>query len=896
MPYTVHVVPHAHWDREWYLPFEVHRARLVQNLDRVMELLAADGYTSYHLDGQMIAVEDYLEIRPEKRELLERYVRSGRLQIGPWYVLQDEYLTGGEANVRNLLRGLRMAEAFGGSCRIGYLPDAFGNVGQMPQLLRQAGMTAAVFGRGVTLAGRDGEADGTHHRPRYSEFLWTSPDGSGIPALYFAGWYNNGQEIPADPDRARAYWDQRLAHAGRYAATEHLLFMNGSDHQPVQQDLLPALETARRLYPDITFRQSTLEEYARCVLEDLASPLEAVPGELAGQETAGDNTLCNTASSRAPLKALNRYTEVLLSQQAEPLLALSAMAGCDADGALLDRAWKLLLQNHPHDSICGCGIDEVHRETEHRYQKSIQLGRLTAETAGAALSRRIAAPGLPSSLAAFAVWDLTGWPRTGVVEATVTTERVYGTKEARKELLARPKKELVCHLEDSSGKAYPCAVEDLGVRFGFELPDDSFRRPYFERRVRVTFQAEQIPAFGYEVFYLREGAAPAGRAGLVTGPRQMENRSVKVTIREDGTFDLTEKQTGRTYRDLGCFEDTGDVGDEYIFQAALGDPLTTLGSPAAVTCLEDSAWRAVFRIEQRLRIPLCAGEALAEATTSMTPRRERQIPRSGETVDLWLRTTLTLEAESPVVRIHTEFDNTARDHRLRMLFPTDLETGRHIADSVFDVMERPDVPGPAWTNPSRCQRMQYLVAAEDEAGGLAVFNRGTYEYELLPERKQIAVTLVRSVGEMGDWGVFPTPEAQCQGVIAMDLGILAYSGGALLTGGCREAGQFQQDMPVFQIFEADGELPARKGFLECDGEGLVFTALKPAEDGEGYVLRLFNALEAPSVLTLRTEPGYTYHRSDILEQKCACLEPGADGYLRLPVKGKEILTIRFEAV
>ncbi len=894
MNYTVHVIPHAHWDREWYLPFEAHRARLVDHMDRVLSLLSASDYTSYHLDGQMIALEDYLEIRPEKRELVRRYVQSGRLRIGPWYVLQDEYLTGGEANVRNLLRGLRMAAEFGGACPIGYLPDAFGNVGQMPQLLSQAGMTAAAFGRGVSLAGRDGAGDPKNHRPRCSEFLWESPDGSRIPALFFSGWYNNGQEIPTDPTQAKAYWDQRLAHAMRYAATGHLLFMNGSDHQPVQTDLPQALETARRLYPDITFLQSDMERYARDVLASLDAPLEVVPGELAGQETGGDNTLCNTASSRAPLKVMNRYAETLLTQRTEPLMAMCAMSGGKADGALLDHGWKLLIQNHPHDSICGCSIDAVHRETEYRYEKCIQIGELLAENAGRALGCQISAPGLASAAAAFTVWNPSGWPRTGVVEAVLSTESLPWSREARSQLLARSAG--IYHLTDSRGREIPCAVEDLGVHFGFTLPDDSFRRSHFERQVRVTFQAEQIPAFGYETFYLREGAASPAAGGLVTGPNRMENRFVRVDIREDGTFDLTEKQTGRIYPGLGCYEDVGDVGDEYIFQAALGEPLTTQGKPAAVTCVESSPYRAVFRVIHRLEVPRCADSALEEAMEAMEPRLRREIGRSAETTVLELRMTLTLEEGNPVVRIQTEFENTAKDHRLRMVFPTGLKTDRHLADSVFDVMDRPDIPGPAWTNPSRCQRMQTLAAAEDETGGLAVVNRGVYEYEILPEEKRIAVTLVRSVGELGDWGVFPTPEAQCQGRISMDLSVLAYSGDALRRSGCRAAGQFQQDMPVFQVFESDGTLPERGSFLDCTGEGLVFTALKRAENGGGYILRLFNALESPSVLHLRGRAGYTYYRSNILEQKRVCLQPEPDGLLQIPVRGKEILTIRFESI
>ncbi len=892
MKQTIYVVPHAHWDREWYMPFEWHRARLADHLDRVLELLEGEDYPTYHLDGQMIAVEDYLALRPEKRALLEKHARAGRLKLGPWYVLQDEYLTSGEANVRNLLRGLRMAEAYGGACRIGYLPDAFGNVSQMPQLLCQAGMTAAAFGRGVEPVGADGMSDPGHCRPARSEFFWESPDGSRILSLFFANWYNNGQEIPADPEEARSYWDQRLAQARRYAAADHLLFLNGSDHQPVQRDLPKALETARRLYPELEFVQSDLERCAQGVL-DSGAALETVSGELAGQETAGDNTLCNTASSRAPLKALNRENEVLLERLAEPLAAMASMAGEETDPALLDRAWMLLMQNHPHDSICGCSIDEVHRETAGRYARSIQLGRLLADQAGGRLSGRIAAPGLAGSAAAFAVWNTSGWSRTQAAEAVVSLERVYGTREARRALLDRPAG--TYHLTDSRGRELPCVVEDLGVCFGYELPEDSFRRPYFERRVRVRFQAEDIPAFGYQVFYLREGApAPAG-AGLASGPRRMENPFVRVDIGEDGTFSLTEKGTGRIYRDLGYYEDTGDVGDEYIFRETLGEPVTTRGLPAEIVCLENAPFRACFRITHRLDVPACADGALAEAAASMEPRLERRIRRGGETVRLELRTFLTLEEGSPLVRFRTEFENTARDHRLRAVFPTGLRTDWHLADSVFDVIRRPDVPGKAWTNPSRCQRMQYFAAAEDGEGGLLCANRGVYEYEVLPQDKALAVTLLRAVGELGDWGVFPTPEAQCLGVVSMELGIAAYSG-ALRRDGCRLAAQFQADMPAFQIFQAEGGLPERGSFLECRGDGLAYTAFKRSADGRGYVLRLFNTGDAPSELALRAREGYTYYRSNILEEPCVLLEPDSGGALRLPVGGREILTIRLETI
>ena len=888
MKTVVHIIPHAHWDREWYLPLEIHRARLISHLDSVLELLEADPSYTYHFDGQMIAVEDYLMIRPEREAQLKKFVLEGRLHIGPWYVLQDEYLTSGEANVRNLLYGMSKAERFGEICRIGYLPDAFGNVSQMPQLFKQAGMKAAAFGRGVSL--REDDPDPEGHFPRYSEFYWQSPDGSAVPALFFSGWYNNAQEIPADPEKAKVYWDERLAHARRYASSEHLLFLNGGDHQPVQKDLADALTTAEKLYPDIEFICSDFEKYAECVRLSRNSRWETVTGELAGQESDGLNTLCNTASTHAPIKMLNRRNESLLALTAEPLLSMAALAGMKIDNALIRRAWELLMQNHPHDSICSCGIDAVNREVISRFEKSIQLGEYLTEQAGAYLASRIQAKGLTEADAAFAVFNPSARSRSQVISVTLGVDREYGTREARTLVKSRPGKTYA--LFDPSGAEVPAEIEDIGVKFGYELPDDSFRKPYFERQIRVIFSAADIPAFGYRVYYLKRAQKDAPEKGLRSAEYRMENRFIAVDIHADGTFDVTEKSAGRVYRNLGKYEDTGDVGDEYFFRETCGAPVTTDRADAEITCQADTECRTVFRIGHILHIPLCADSALRENYEAMTRRLQRNIGRSAKTAAFPITTYLSLEKDSPVLKIRTEFNNTVKDHRLWMLFPTDICSDTHLADSVFDVIERPDIPGKNWTNPSCCQRMQYFAAAEDEAGGLAVINRGMYEYEILRERKQIAVTLLRCVGELGDWGVFPTPAAQCPGPFAAELAVFPYAGHSFRQNGCREAVQFQTDMRAVQIRDIAGSLPESRQFLNCAGDGLAFSALKISEDEKALMLRVYNVTDEPSVLELTVPDGCICSESDITESEGERIHTDETGKIRVSVGKKEIKTLR----
>ena len=887
MKTTVHVIPHSHWDREWYIPFEHHRARLVALIDSVLELLESDEYSSYHLDGQTIPMEDYLEIRPQKREILEKHVREGRLKVGPWYVLQDTYLTSSEANVRNMLWGTRVAEEFGGVCKIGYLPDAFGNAGQFPQLLKQAGMKAAVFGRGVKLMGVDGESDLEHLCPRCSEFLWQSPDGSSIPSIYFANWYSNGMQIPTDPEWAKKWWDKKLADARKYAATGHLLFMNGCDHQPVQKNLSEALELARKLYPEIEFVHSAMDDYADTVLSNLEEPLEIVAGELEGQQTDGYGTLRNTASARWYIKKLNRENETLLEKQAEPMAAMASMAGISADGDLFDYAWKTLMKNHPHDSICGCSIDAVHSEMETRYHKSIQLSQWLLNESRQALAAKIAAP---QADAVFVVWNPGAWARTGAVDALVCVERLYareagGPQKAQAELAKHPSKNYV--LLDCEGNEIPCKIEDLGVQFGYDLPDDRFRQPYFERQLRVTFEAKNVPAFGYAAYVLKEGAASAKSESLVSGERAMENAYLRASINADGSIDILDKRTGRTYAGLGVFEDVGDVGDEYVFQQALGDAITTKGVPAKITLVEDTHARAAFRVEHVMQIPACADPVIFEYMQRMCWREDRSIARSEEMVELKIAATYSLARSGKQVEVRIELENNAKDHRLRMLFPTDAAGDSHYADSVFDLLKRTDIPGADWTNPSRCDHMQMYVAAADGEGGLGVANRGQYEYEVLDDRKTLAITLLRSVGELADWGVFPTPEAQCLGAFEAELALIPLEDESAVVEGYRMANEFQTKLETTYIRASSNELPAKHSFLNWTGDGLICTCFKQSVDGKAWVMRLFNAKTEPVQLNVQTD--YAVRMSDILE---TCGEK-IDSK-RVSVGPKQIITLRIE--
>lgn len=905
---TVHVISHSHWDREWYMTFEQHRKKLVKLMDDAMELFETDPtFRSFHLDSQTIVLEDYLEIRPQNREKLMRYIREGRFVVGPWYILQDEFLTSGEANVRNLLVGMKMAQEAGAVCKIGYFPDAFGNAGQMPQLLSQAGMEAAVFGRGVKPVGFDNQVlEGGDYTSAYSEMYWESPDESRLPGILFANWYNNGMEIPTGEEEARQYWDERLKRARRFAGTSQLLFMNGCDHQPVQKDLGRALETARRLYPDIEFIHSDFPAYVEAVRREMGEDITTVKGELISQETDGLYTLVNTTSSRIDLKIYNRRCETALEKEAEPLSALAGLFGMENPADFLQYSWKTLMKNHPHDSICNCSIDSVQEEMKSRFAKSLQVAQEIANESRAFLASQLvhgAAAQCADGDVPFVVFNTTGWEKSQVISVVLDWQRIGDRQlhEAYGDAQGLPFPDF--QLKDAAGNPVEALIEDMGTAFGYTLPDDRFRQPYMARQVKVTFEA-RAAAVGYAMYTLCRASADDGRKGkepgLVTAPCAMENAFLKVEIAPDGSYTLTDKRTQKVFAQLGWYEDCGDIGNEYIFvQPKNTTPVTTRGMAARIRLAEDTPWRAVYEIEQELEIPESADGLLQKERESMVEFHIRQAQRSAETTALHLTTRLTLEKHGKGVRVETSFENTAKDHRLRAVFPTGLKAQEHYADSTFEVVKRPNRHKETWKNPSGCEHQQNFVAMCDEKAGLLVANFGLYEYEILPDAQNaIAVTLLRCVGEMGDWGVFPTPDAQMQGPCCLRYEVVPFATEEIAAA-YQEGYQFQNDLTACQIpgqaggegVPADKSLPPAQSFLEWQGSGLALTGFKRKEDGSDILVRFVNVTEKPVLLQLQKSFWMqAAYRSDILEREKEALTGNDQNRYEVQIAPFEIAT------
>ena len=420
------LVSHTHWDREWYLPFQQFRANLLEAVDDLLDLMANNpDYRYFTLDGQTIVLEDYLEARPDRGKELRDYIEAGRILVGPWYVMPDEFLVSGESLVRNLLEGRRTAAPFGPVMQVGYVPDTFGHVAQLPQILHGFGIESAVLWRGIGASLTQNEA------------IWESPDGTRVLLEYLPAGYGGAAGLPTAPDALMRRISQLRAQLEPRATTDFLLLMNGHDHVLPQANIPEIIAEANRRLRDAELIHGTLPmllDGIRQQASELSTEWQIVRGEFRSSEVA--HILAGVLSTRMNVKQRNAQCEGLLERWAEPFssyaLLLSNSDGTSRRSAsvrvareasgLLMLAWRYLLKNQPHDSICGCSIDQVHKEMMTRYDWCQQIAELVSDRALYALA---GAMDTDSALkdgraqGAIAVFNSESGPRTDFVTATV---------------------------------------------------------------------------------------------------------------------------------------------------------------------------------------------------------------------------------------------------------------------------------------------------------------------------------------------------------------------------------------------------------------------------------------------------------------------------------------------
>ncbi len=810
-PRPVAIVPHTHWDREWYAPFQAFRVQLVRLLDQLLPLLERDlSYARFLLDGQTAVLDDYLEVRPEAAGALRRLASSGRLSVGPWMILMDEFMVSGETIVRDLQLGMSRATALGGAMPVGYLPDMFGHVGQMPQILRLAGLEHAVVWRGVP-------SDITQ-----TAFWWEAPDGSRVRAEYLYGSYSNGRDLPDDAKqlvaRARSY-EVELGDAALPGGA--LLLMNGTDHQLPQPWLGRVVAEANDVQDDYRFVVTSLAEY---VAGQPVDGLATWRGEL--RSGARANVLMGVASNRVDVHQACAAAERAIERRAEPLSAL-LLPPEQYPSALLDIAWRKLVLNSAHDSSCACSDDEVVDHVLVRYREARQIGDSLTREALHHLAAGVAAPASSTVVANPTAADRGGLvrgfvPGEGPVhfvapDGTPCPAQVIGiiggdgftaTVEGQKvrwvlEMMRGPEfagtrvgsyervdlddgvVELVFHgvgrnepaadLEPARDEVLALGEQGATVRFRLRLPSAR----------DVLFAADAVPGFGWRAYRAVDGEGPA--TAVTAGPDSegtvaLANEHLTVTVDGTGATFTIDTADGLRLPGLGRLVDGGDGGDTYNYSPpAEADRLIERPESVTVTTLETGPVRAQVLVEAGYRWPTHAlGDAVACSR------------RSDETALVVVRTTLELRTGERFLRVHTELDNVCRDHRLRAHFPLPAPAAGSDAECAFAVVHRALTAegGPGEFGLPTFVSRRFVDAsgpgADGGGAGLAVLHDGLLEYELVNEGRELALTLLRATGYLSRIALplrpdpagppMPVEGAQLPGRQAMEYAVLPHHG------------------------------------------------------------------------------------------------------------------------
>ncbi|MGA8724109.1 MAG: hypothetical protein WB565_03635 [Acidimicrobiales bacterium] len=759
---SIAVVPHTHWDREWYEPFQTFRLKLVSLIDGLLDQLERDSsYRHFLLDGQVAVVDDYLEIRPENEQRLRALAAAGRLSVGPWYILMDEFLVSGETLVRNLQAGIARGASFGGVMDVGYLPDMFGHIAQMPQLLASAGFADAVVWRGVPSA-----VDRT-------AFEWEAPDGSVVRAEYLVAGYGNGAALPDDAKALVRRLRAQVEEFGPFLDKgDPMLLMNGTDHLRPQPGLGRLLVEANQIQDDFELAISTLPEYLA------EAPKDGLPrwrGELrSGYRT---NLLMGVGSNRVDMKQAAAKAERTLERLTEPLSALYLPA-TSWPSAFLDLAWKLVVRNSAHDSVCACSVDEVVDSVLHRYAEARQIGEGLAETALAGIAASMSSPGP-------VIVNPTHRDRRGMVEVVapavgepgsdvqVLSERagLPGTVtlegETVKGMLGMIQGARIDDDTYITGVTLTEEDPDLVITISIgteprdDVPVEEVKRELFTRltarpdtQVRVAIDQppirralaiqDEVPGYGWSHFSPSRLTHRAEISGDPATGLTLGNGLVTVVIDPtDGTFSL-DGVPG-----YGRLVDDGDDGDTYNY------------SPPTHDSVVDSPEACVIREGDK-------GPVRVTAVISATYRwPERVDPKSKERVGgvaVAVETRVEVRADDPVVRVRTRFVNPSRDHRLRVHLPLREPAATSHAECAFTVVERGlTAEGRSEEYPTPTFPSRRFVSA----GGLTVVHDGLLEYELVdvaddpsagePRAATLALTLLRATGMLSRPGMSRRP-------------------------------------------------------------------------------------------------------------------------------------------
>jgi hypothetical protein len=900
-PLIGHVVSHTHWDRAWYLPFELFRIRLVTLMKKLLAIMERDPNYIFCFDGQTVPFDDYLEICPEDRDRIVRLVKARRLHVGPFYCLPDQYLVTGETLIRNIAIGLKEARALGRVQMEGALSDVFGHPSQIPQILSGFGIRSALFVRGLT----------PEQKKAGLIQNWFAPDGKSSVLMYFlpgqgyASLYYWGMDsfdpalyptIPTDAaewsvDLAEKHLKDALdAFAEGSLASNQVWLGNGVDHQEAQPHTPALIRELNKRQSRIHLVHSTYERLMNAVrAEGRRLP------KITGQFRLGlHGTMTSRVYQKQAYSSIAGRTEMI----AEPLLALADVyarghrAFRELDHSAfthnpgqnwasfpfhpsgqLEYLWKLLLRNTPHDDICGCSVDATHQDMDNRFKRAREISEYLASDSLLLLASRLAESRPDSKTPVLVAFNPHPFAVKDRIRASVFIERRVNAGAIA--------------LRDRKGRAVPFVVDSATPLKRRPWDGNEFvKTPIDGTVLTLSFLPDLAPCSLASFDIVTDAkmsrapktlaVASASRVKKGASSITVDTPFARVTLRRNGTFDLLDKSLGRRFWGLGLLEDVEDAGDSYKFIRfdKPGRPVTSKNVRARLRVLSHDSLSTSVEASFAMKLP-----------ASLVPERTA---RSRETVLSPVRLILEIPHHRPGGRIRVLVDNKAKDHQLSLVLPTGIAADSFEFDSKFDYDSYPigeEVP-----------RIDSVSIVRDRGASsrAAAFGIVTECPTLCYSRRErgravLCLPLFRSVDHVTKdipVELWPAREAECLRTIERTFDWVTGRHDDVKSACLRLRRTIVAPVAVLPVTPWTANryldklyttLPLPEGsFITVDGDSLQLSAWKKSESGTGWIVRIYSlAAKSQQCFIASCAPVKSAHLCDLAETPLTALRRAA---------------------
>lgn len=847
MKRKIHVVPHSHWDREWYFTTSRSKVYLMKDLGDVLDTLESDPEFKYFMvDAQGSLLDDYIKWRPQDKERITKLVKMGKLVIGPWYTQTDQLVISGESIVRNMYYGMKRCESFGKYMNVGYVPDSFGQSGNMPQIYREFGIEDTLFWRGVS-------DDMVEH----TDFNWKGDDGSVVFTTQIPFGYYIGGKIPEDPKENDEFWEKEcLEKAGGRSATRHIYFPNGFDQAPIRTNLPQLIKERNEKDPENEYVISCIEDYIKDVKSEKPE-LEEVQGELVIAKHMRIHK--SIFSSRSDLKVMNTQIQNYVTNVMEPLLTISYNLGNEYPHEAVAEIWKLLFENAAHDSIGSCISDTANEDVYVRYKQARDIAINLVELH----SRLIATNVKNSADMTFTLINTLPQKREDTV---IVKTYVPGGKFAIVDEKGNNVDYTIIQSRDLTDYVLSQIIT-IDPSRKFYIPDHVFE-------VTIAIKANDVPALGY-VQYSVDTEKDSHKE--MEEKSVLENEYYTIEVEKDGSLTIVDKENNVTYKNQGILVENGDDGDSFNYSPPRKD-------------LE------VFSNESESSVKISGSDVYSQAVIHfdmVVPENLEERAEGKVSVTMPVDMTVALRKGSKVIDFNVKVDNKGLSHRLCVVFDSQIVSAFNYADQQFGLIKRPNYYEKEmklymesmnnrsekktgiqelanWANdqstwqepPISIEPTQSYVSLTDGKTGVAVIPQGVREYEVLDDSK-IRLTLFRTYGFMGKENliyrpgrasgerIIETPAAQLLKQMEFNFGFTTYAGDINDADIDTLAKQYDTNMEVYTyaeflngrlIFsqrEIEGKNDIVHSLFETEGN-LVVSAIKKAEEDDGYIIRLYN--------------------------------------------------------